>query len=140
MLYTLLGCIEYAGIECLSHGIGVPFGSSYASTGICSIPFACLLMPSQHSSLVAVRYVVSFPVSKTRETDYQLCDLSITHTCILHVQAFTIHVIISLQFFVSHSGQWSPRTRTCTTAINTDMNGRVCGALVQFGCYQHRHE
>ena len=26
-------------------------------------------------------------------------------------------------------------------AINTDnMNGRVCGALVQFGCYQHRHE
>ena len=19
------------------------------------------------------------------------------------------------------------------------MNGRVCGALVQFGCYQHRH-
>ena len=24
--------------------------------------------------------------------------------------------------------------------INTDMNGRVCGALVQFGCSQHRHE
>ena len=26
------------------------------------------------------------------------------------------------------------------TAINTDMNGRVCGALVQFGCYQYRYE
>ena len=22
--------------------------------------------------------------------------------------------------------------------INTDMNGRVCGALVQFGCYQYK--
>ena len=28
----------------------------------------------------------------------------------------------------------------CSSAINTDMNGKVCGALVQFGCYQHRHE
>ena len=25
-------------------------------------------------------------------------------------------------------------------AINIDMNGRICGALVQFGCYQHRHD
>ena len=25
-------------------------------------------------------------------------------------------------------------------AIYTDMNGRVCGTLVQFGYYQHRHE
>ena len=25
-------------------------------------------------------------------------------------------------------------------AINTDMNGRVCGALVQFGCCQHRYD
>ena len=23
---------------------------------------------------------------------------------------------------------------------NADMNGRVCGALVEFGCYLHRHE
>ena len=25
-------------------------------------------------------------------------------------------------------------------ATSTDMNGSVCSALVQFGCYQHRHE
>ena len=25
-------------------------------------------------------------------------------------------------------------------AVSTDMNGGVCGALVQFGCYQHRYE
>ena len=24
--------------------------------------------------------------------------------------------------------------------INTDMNGKIYGALVQFGCYQHRYE
>ena len=24
--------------------------------------------------------------------------------------------------------------------ISIDMNGRVCGALVQFGCYQHKHK
>ena len=23
---------------------------------------------------------------------------------------------------------------------NIDMNGRICGALVQFGCYQHKHK
>ena len=23
---------------------------------------------------------------------------------------------------------------------NAEVNGMVCGALVQFGCYQHRHE
>ena len=27
----------------------------------------------------------------------------------------------------------------CLVTINIDVNGRVCGALVQFGCYQHRH-
>ena len=27
-----------------------------------------------------------------------------------------------------------------TAAINIDTNGRICGALVQFICYQHRHE
>ena len=27
-----------------------------------------------------------------------------------------------------------------SAAINIDTNGRVCGAPVQFGCYQHRHE
>ena len=27
-----------------------------------------------------------------------------------------------------------------SAAINTDMNGRVYGAPVQFGCYQHVHE
>ena len=26
-----------------------------------------------------------------------------------------------------------------SAAINIDMNGRICGALVLFGCYQHRH-
>ena len=26
-----------------------------------------------------------------------------------------------------------------SAAINIDMNGRICGALVQFGCYHHRH-
>jgi hypothetical protein len=25
-------------------------------------------------------------------------------------------------------------------AINTDMNERVCGALVQYGCFQHGHD
>ena len=25
----------------------------------------------------------------------------------------------------------------CLAAINVDTDGRVCGALVQFGCYQH---
>ena len=24
--------------------------------------------------------------------------------------------------------------------VYTDINGRVCGALAQFGCYQHRHQ
>ena len=28
---------------------------------------------------------------------------------------------------------------TVWAAISIDVNGRVCGALVQFGCYQHRH-
>ena len=27
-----------------------------------------------------------------------------------------------------------------SAAINTDMNGKIYGALVQFGCYQHRYE
>ena len=24
--------------------------------------------------------------------------------------------------------------------VHVDMNGRICGALLQFGCYQHRHK
>ena len=27
-----------------------------------------------------------------------------------------------------------------SAAVNTDMNGKIYGALVQFGCYQHRYE
>ena len=30
-------------------------------------------------------------------------------------------------------------TKYSSAAINIGMNGRICGALVQFGCYQHRH-
>ena len=26
------------------------------------------------------------------------------------------------------------------SAISMDMNGRVCGTLAQFGCYQHRYK
>ena len=37
-------------------------------------------------------------------------------------------------------GLKNAKTMYSSAAINTDMNGRVCGALVQFGCYQHRHE
>ena len=29
---------------------------------------------------------------------------------------------------------------TNSAAINIDMNGRVCDALVQFGCCQHKHK
>ena len=27
-----------------------------------------------------------------------------------------------------------------SAAFNIDMNGRICGALVHFGCYQHKHK
>ena len=33
---------------------------------------------------------------------------------------------------------WCSSTVRLLSTIDT--NGRVCGALVQFGCYQHRHE
>ena len=35
---------------------------------------------------------------------------------------------------------WCSSTARLLSTYNVDVNGRVCGALVQLGCYQHRYE
>ena len=57
-----------------------------------------------------------------------------------------MHLAAALGFFpfswliLMHMDERSVVLYYSSAAINTDMNGRVCGALIQFDCYQHRHE
>ena len=48
----------------------------------------------------------------------------------------TWHVECPLDYFPVHFASTQVHTSHSSAAISIDMNGRVCGVLVQFGCYQ----
>ena len=55
-------------------------------------------------------------------------------------QLFDIHFQSSYKYVIAHAGYKWTLYMYSSAAINIDVNGRVCGVLVQFGCYQHRHK
>ena len=54
------------------------------------------------------------------------------------MRANTSEVVIYGNKYVAHL--WKLFGSGDSYMHNTDMNGKIYGALVQFGCYQHRYE
>ena len=55
--------------------------------------------------------------------------------CYVHVQLSCINPDMNGKIY----GSLASTLGLAAISIESDMNRRICGALLQFGCYQHRH-